>query len=136
MLAIRAALEPLAVKTLLERNDPALLEPLAACVERIRVASEHEEWPALVSLDMDFHELVFRQSGSRRLLRIWESLRVPLLQTFRIHREFFASGATIHERHAALYAALASGDVERAMGATRQHVLDLEPELLARLTDR
>jgi DNA-binding GntR family transcriptional regulator len=134
VLQIRAALEPIAVEELLRREDPQLLAPLKTCLEQLRAASEAGDWSGLVSLDMEFHELVFRQSGRPRLLRIWESLRIPLLQTFRVHREFFDSGATIYERHAALYVELARGDVERATAATRKHVLDLRPQLFERLT--
>lgn len=133
VLAVRAALEPLAVRALLERGDPGLLEPLSECLERLRVASEASDWPALVSLDMEFHELVFRQAGGRSLLRVWDALRIPLLQTFRIHREFYDFGSTIYERHRKLYEQLASGDVDGAMQATRQHVLDHQPQLVERL---
>ena len=133
VLAIRSAIEPLAVELLLNRGDRSLLRPLEECVERLRIVSDDGPWSALVSLDMEFHELLYRHAGSKRLLRIWDSLRVPLLQTFRIHREFYDSRKTVFRSHEKLLSEIASGDVERAKAATHDHVLDLRPRLLHRL---
>jgi DNA-binding GntR family transcriptional regulator len=133
-LAIRGALEPLAVETLLNRNDPSALAPLEDCVARLRAASKTGDWPALVSLDMEFHETVFRQAG-RRFARVWDVLRVPLLQTFRIHREFYDSGTTVYRRHRELLDEIKSGDLARAKAAVAEHVIDLRPQLLERLSD-
>ena len=133
VLALRKALEPLAVEMLIGRGDPRLLEPLKQTLKRLRAAGSEGAWSALVSLDMEFHETVFRQAGSKRLLRIWESLRVPLLHTFRIHREFYDSGQAVYRSHKRLYDDIASGDVARATEASREHVVDLRPQLLERL---
>jgi len=136
VLAIRSALEPLAVEMMLERGDSELLAPLEECVKRLRAASNEGQWSALVSLDMEFHEMIFRQSGGKRLVRIWEFLRAPLLQTFRIHREFYDSGRTVYRSHRKLLDEIASGDVGRARAAAREHVLDLQPQLLRRLREQ
>jgi DNA-binding GntR family transcriptional regulator len=133
VLAIRGALEPAAVEILLGRDDPDRFAPLEDCVDRLRLASKSTDWPALVSLDMEFHELVFHQAG-RRFIRIWELLRVPLLQTFRIHREFYDSGRTVYRGHRQLLDDIESGDVARARAAVTEHVVELRPQLLERLS--
>lgn len=130
VIALRQAVEPVAVRFLIERGEPALLEPLEACVERLRAAARSDDWSALVLLDMAFHEEIYRQAGRRHLLRIWESLRAPLLQTFRIHREFYDSGEAVHRSHRTLLDEIASFDLERAQRAVAAHVVDLRPQLL------
>jgi DNA-binding GntR family transcriptional regulator len=130
VIAIRQALEPVAVRFLLDRHDRSLLDPLQDCLTRIEQASRKRDWSALVTLDMEFHELVFRQAGSAWLERVWEGLRIPLLQTFRLHRQFYDSGADVLRSHQRLLDQLASGDLQAAEEATRAHAVDLRDQLL------
>src|SRR5215217_1016515 len=103
VLAIRSALEPVAVERLLDRDDPEVWQKsLEDCLRRLRRASRKSDGSAIVSLDMEFHETIFQLAGGKRLMRIWESLRVPLLQTFRVHREFYDSPEMVYERHRGL----------------------------------
>jgi DNA-binding GntR family transcriptional regulator len=134
VVAIRQALEPLAVHFLLGWDEAERLEPLRACINQMRGASSEEDWSRLVTLDMEFHHQIYVQAGKRRLLRIWDSLQAPLLQTFRIHREFYDSSETVYRRHAELFDEIASGDVERAQEAIRNHVVDFESEFLERIS--
>ncbi len=84
---------------------------------------------------MAFHETVFRLADSPILMRTWETLRVPLLQTFRMHRRFYDSGAQVLASHSYLLAEMMSGDPDRAQAASREHVVDLREPLLATLED-
>lgn len=130
---VREALEPVAVRFMLSRTDPDLLRPLEAVLQEIREASRVGDWSALVTLDMRFHETIFQLADSPILLRTWETLRVPLLQTFRMHRRFYESGQQVFRSHRLLLDELQSGDLARAESASRAHVVDLRELLLPSL---
>lgn len=127
---IRAALEPLAVKFMFESNATAPFVELEACLERLAEASAGGDWSGLVELDMKFHETVFDLSGSPLLRRMWDSMRIPLLQTFRMHRSFYDSGDQVVRSHRLLLDDLSSGDLERAQAASREHVVERRDQLL------
>jgi len=124
VIGIREALEPLAVRFMLERGDPASLAALRARLDSLQEAAEKEDWPGLVLLDMEFHAEIYHQAQRRRLERIWETLRAPLLQTFRLHRNLYPTPKAVYDSHVQLYAELASGNIEQAAQAARAHVTD------------
>lgn len=131
---IRASLEPLAVKYMLESSPTTEFPELHTCVDRLTEASSRSDWSALVELDMVFHETIFDLSGSLMLRRMWDTMRVPLLQTFRMHRSFYDSGEQVVRSHQELLDELTSGDIERAQAASREHVVDLRDRLLPTIT--
>lgn len=133
VIEIRQALEPVAVRFLLAHGDPERLAVLNDILRQMEKAAEDNDWAALVAIDMDFHESIFRLAGSPLLMRTWEGLRVPLLQTFRMHRQFYESGAHVYQTHRQFFDALASGDLGRAEQAAREHVVDLRDDLLEHL---
>jgi DNA-binding GntR family transcriptional regulator len=135
IIEVRSSLEPLAVKYLIDRRLPAAFAPLEACLQDLGEAAAKGDWSALVTLDMRFHELVFRQSDSGILERIWETLRVPLLQTFRVHRSFYESGQQVLDSHRQLLDEMLTLDAERAQAASRAHVVDLRDQLLPTLSE-
>ncbi len=127
---IRASLEPLAVKYMLEGASTKTFPQLERCLDRLAEASAEGNWSALVELDMKFHETVFEFSGSQMLKRMWDSMRIPLLQTFRMHRSFYDSGDQVVRSHRLLLDELTSGDLARAQAASREHVVELRDQLL------
>ncbi|WP_049557550.1 GntR family transcriptional regulator [Nonomuraea sp. SBT364] len=133
VIEIRQALEPVAVRFLLAHRDPGHLAALNDILREMDKASRDDDWAALVTIDMEFHETIFRLAGSPLLMRTWEGLRVPLLQTFRMHRQFYESGAQVYRTHRQFFDALASGDLGRAEQSAREHVVDLRDDLLEHL---
>lgn len=82
---------------------------------------------------MEFHNQIYRETGRRRLIRIWDSLRVPLLHTFRLHRQFFDSADLVHQQHRELLDQIRSGDPERAGVAAAEHIMGWRGPLLEHL---
>ena len=133
VIEIRQALEPVAIRFLLEQNDPDRLKPLEEILDRLRKAGQEDDWANLVAIDMEFHEAVYQLAGSPMLLRLWDTLRVPLLQTFRMHRQFYEAGPDVYETHRRLFDAIVSGDAVAAEAAAREHVVDLRGHLMNHL---
>jgi DNA-binding GntR family transcriptional regulator len=135
IMAIRAAIEPLAVRFLLERRDPSLLQPLEACLKRMHEAAANQDWATAVQEDMQFHALVYELCGQRRLLTIWESLNIPVLHTFRLNRQFYDDIEQVPHRHDQLFEVYKSGDIDRAEAAAREHVTAWVGPLLQRVLE-
>jgi DNA-binding GntR family transcriptional regulator len=136
VIEIRQALEPVAVRFLLANNNPDRLKVLEAVLEQMAQASEEEHWANLVALDMEFHATIYKLADSQMLVRLWETLRSPLLQTFRMHRQFYDSSSQVYQTHRKLFDAIASGDLAKAESAAADHVVDLRDYLLQHLENR
>jgi DNA-binding GntR family transcriptional regulator len=135
ILALRAAVEPLAVRFLLKVADEAAFAQLEECIDRLQVAADAGDWPSVVLLDMEFHGLLYSLSGKRRLQRVWDQMRVPLLQTFRLHRRFYGAIGDVPVRHAALLATLRQARARTVADAVAAHVLEFAEELLGSMDD-
>jgi DNA-binding GntR family transcriptional regulator len=133
---LRVAVEPAAVQLLLERGDPSLLAPVSDALEELRRAAEAEDWAAVNAADVVLHGRLYELSGSRRLLRLWESMRAPLLQAFQHHQHVYPEPESVVRSHEALLAALRTGDVAHAQETVRAHVLDLAQEVVQRLPEQ
>ena len=133
ILAIREALEPVAVRFLIEQRDPRHFTRLADVVERLDVAARENDWPEAIRLDLEFHGLIFELSGQRRLLRIWESFKTPMFQLFGKLSNHYAAIEEVPARHRALLESIGSGNLERALRHSSEHVVAFEESLLANL---
>lgn len=131
--ALRAAVEPVAAEFFLRRKGPDQFAPFDKCLDQLQRAADAEDWPSAMLLHMEFHSLVYTLSGRRRLERVWESLRVPVLQTFRLHRPLVDSIEDLPRMHYVILEALKQGPLANAKSVVRKHVLAYEQEVLRAL---
>lgn len=130
ILAIRKALEPVAVGFLLDRNDAAHFARLDAVIARLEDAAAADDWQAAIAVDLEFHTLIFELSGQRRLLRIWDSLKTPMSALFGKLHLHYQNIAEVPARHRALLASIRSGDRSRALAHSAEHVVAFQASLL------
>jgi DNA-binding GntR family transcriptional regulator len=130
VIALRTAVEPVAVAFSLTRHRAELLADLHAILSRMHFAVEHQDWPAAMLLDLEFHGAVYARSDARRTQRVWEGLRPFLLRAFRLHPQVYGSGADVYESHLSLCRVYETGTQSLAEEATREHVLHLTAEAL------
>lgn len=133
VIALRAAVEPVAVAFSLTRHRVELIGDLRETLSRMQFAAEQQDWPAAMLLDLEFHTAVYARSDARRTQRVWEGLRPFLLRAFRLHPQVYGSGADIYESHLSLCQAYETGTQPLAEEATREHVLHLTAAVLDRL---
>jgi DNA-binding GntR family transcriptional regulator len=131
--ALRAAVEPVAAEFFLKRKVPDMFAPFDDCLERLQQAADADDWPSATLLHVEFHSLLYTLSGGRRLERVWESLSVPVLQTFRLHRPLVDSIADLPAMHYRILEALKQGPLATAKKVVRQHALEYEDEVLKAL---
>lgn len=135
VIALRSAVEPVAVTFSLARNGAALLADLQAVLNRLQLAVQQEDWPAAMLLDLEFHGAVYRHSDAQRVQRVWRGLQPFLLRAFRLHPQVYASSADHYTSHLQLLEAFRAGTPGQARTAARDHVLHLTAEVLNRLKD-
>ena len=128
--AIREALEPLAATMLVARADARALSELELALDELERAVRADDWAAATIADLHFHGLIFRHSGSRRLLRIWEGMDKPLLLMFQLHRPMYQSITNVLERHRAYFAVLQCRDMAAIAEHARAHVTEYRDRLL------
>jgi DNA-binding GntR family transcriptional regulator len=133
ILSIREALEPVAVRFLMDVNNSAHFDRLAAVVDRLEAAARANDWNLAITLDLEFHGLIFELCGQRRILRIWESLKTPMLQLFGKLSHYYSDISEVPARHRALLESIRSGDRARALAHSSEHVIAFAESLLTSL---
>ena len=120
--AVRAALESLAARTLIEQPRRA------KAVGELREALELMEEAAQRSLedrieaDLDFHRLLCRLSGNETLLHQWESLEGSIRMSIMFAGLERATSNMSVARHQAVVDAIESGDVDLARQTIISHM--------------
>lgn len=118
---VRIALELIAVRQTIEKQDPDVLAALRASLETGRAAAAAGDHDTLVRLNEEFHELLSTGAGSRFLADTLRSVRNQAH-----HLVGGKSGAVepSWDEHAAIIQATVDGDGELACMLMRRHLAD------------
>jgi DNA-binding GntR family transcriptional regulator len=129
--AIRIAIEGLAVAWAMQKAQEKLVEELRANVslteERV---SQSGEFRAFIDLDAQFHEIIARHSGSRRLLELAQTLRHHMLR-YRMLSVYKAENVLrAISGHKDILSAIEMSDVEEVTKAMRRHLEESKKDIL------
>lgn len=121
---LRLALEPVAARMAAGRRGAAL-DRLDQLIAETRGADTLAD---VTRLDLDFHEMIFEISGSRRLARLWCSVRYELefwlAALHRDHdRQTRGTRAQTADSHAEILTCLRTGTAVQAERLMRDHIL-------------
>jgi DNA-binding GntR family transcriptional regulator len=130
IMAIREAVEPLAVAYLVRDAGARRFDVLHDILGKLREACDTGNWPQIVLQDFALHRQLYVLCGRRRLLHIWESISEPLLHIFRINLGLYEKVEQVYANHERLVADIESGDVTRAEAAISEHITLFRPQLL------
>ena len=117
---LRAALEQLAVRLVIDHAPDSALAAIDDVVRRMdRAADEHE----MVRCDLDFHDAVYAAAGHRRLREAWQAIRsqVHLFLLTRIGLDSEGYLTSIPAEHRQLASALRGRDREAALELFAEH---------------
>jgi DNA-binding GntR family transcriptional regulator len=123
---LRVALEELAarwaVRNATEDDFAAMQVVLDELSEAVARGMYEQEY---ATLDLKFHDCIYRAAHHKRLLRCWTELR-PQIYVFLLTRNVASPDFpnTAIKRHRPIMRALQRGDAERAVAFTRRHVED------------
>jgi DNA-binding GntR family transcriptional regulator len=109
----------------------ALLEQLAASVERTRRYVSIGEKLKHIDEDLRFHSLIAGAAGNRELASVFENIQQKSLLCR--SRSYELSASTAPFAHAKIYETLKVGDKAAATAAMREHIVYVRDRLVASL---
>ncbi|MDA8210647.1 MAG: GntR family transcriptional regulator [Clostridia bacterium] len=127
---IRAALESLAAALAAERITEDELEALERSLVKVAECTEANDLDSLITVDTDFHDILYKASRNDRLVQIVSNLREQI-QRFRMtslsHPGRMKDAL---EEHRKLVEALSERNVELARTLAREHIENAENSML------
>lgn len=127
---IRTAIEGVAARWAMEKAPQKLIEELR---ENISVSEEkavHGDPRAFVDMDAQFHEIIARLSGSKRLQELAQSLRRHMLR-YRIQSIYLTENVVrAIEGHKGILRAIEKGDLEDVNKAIKFHIEQSKKDIL------
>jgi DNA-binding GntR family transcriptional regulator len=119
----RAAVERAAAAEVARRGDVDAIEALEALVDKMAgAAARRTSWRRLVELDLSFHETLVAASGSRRLVRMYDTLVAETRLCFVALEADYPDWNEIVAEHQRLLAALRLGDEDKVVAAVDDHL--------------
>lgn len=121
--SVRGVLEALAVKLIMEQNNPTTFHELRRIINMMRAAAQADAKGRMIALDADFHNTLIAHSNHKLLQELWETIRIRLrsfllLKTKRLY-DSLTEAADIHD---VIVTAIESGDVKRAIDEIQYHI--------------
>ena len=122
ILAVRSALEELAVRSVIEQENPEHLERLEAIMGRMREGAAEGDHEKVWDNDMLFHQSLCELSGNGHLLEIWSTLAKKISSM--VAQALRASGKVDHfvATHQEILDAIRREDAMAAEAVIRKHV--------------
>jgi DNA-binding GntR family transcriptional regulator len=125
-LAVRAALEILAVQQAIERSDESdwngLCGKLEEILEGMSDASNSGDIIRGVELDIEFHATLMKASRNRHLWRSWHAVGIPFLVWFPERELYPSSPPDLVGRHREVLDAIMTQDPQTCADAIRIHL--------------
>jgi DNA-binding GntR family transcriptional regulator len=125
-LAVRTALEELAVNQAMERLDEAdwsqLCDELQSILKQMSDVTSQANAIREIELDIEFHSTVIRAAHNRHLWRSWHALGIPFLVWSPERGMYPDSEPDIVARHQDLLNAIRSRDPAQCSAAIRRHI--------------
>lgn len=129
-LAVRVALEELAVREAMERSSEeqwsVLCDRLESLLNRMDAAVESNDAVTATELDIEFHTTIIRAANNRYLAQTWRLVGIPLL-VWSPERELYPQSQAelvigLSDRHRELLEGIRRRDPALSAAAIRQHI--------------
>jgi DNA-binding GntR family transcriptional regulator len=127
--SLRAALEQLAIRQVVEHATPEDVARLQAIVDQMDSTARAGDAQALTRLAVDFHQQLYALSQHSLLQRTLSQLRRQLYCLLAMDRCFSIAPIRVVEDHRAIVEALRMGDAASAEAAITAHVLSAGAEV-------
>jgi DNA-binding GntR family transcriptional regulator len=133
---VRSALDRLAAVSARQTAGPEAFDQLDALVESLAGAvRDGADGPALLALDLAFHDGIYAAAANARLTAAWRAVRsqMYLFQLRRVALDHQHYRERVLDEHRELAGLLRSGDLGRLAAMAEEHVHSARRSLVARL---
>lgn len=124
MIEVRACNETLCVRLAAKHARPAELAAMHALLERAPALIAAHDVPALMALDLQFHDAISAAARNRVLADLLRRLHEQQARFWFLTLSEAGHGARIHEEHLDILAALERHDPAAATAAMQRHIDD------------
>jgi DNA-binding GntR family transcriptional regulator len=133
---IRAALESLAAGLAAERITEEELEQLERTLVRNSEVTEINNLDALVDIDTDFHDVLYKASRNERLVQIISNLREQIQRFRKASLSHPGRMKDALGEHKKMVEAISERNVELAQNLAREHIENAENSMLDVLKEK
>ena len=129
VLEVRATLEELAVELCCAKGDDSWIDDLKKANKVFEVAVKSGELLIIADADVNFHDIIYKATGNKRLIQIINNLRE---QIYRYRLEYIKNEkarSEMIEEHNRIIAFISEKDREGAKKAMRQHIANQETDI-------
>ncbi len=127
---IRAAIEGMAARWAMEKATQKLTEELKKNISISEEKAVHGDPRTFIDLDAQFHEIIARLSGSRRLQELGQTLRRHMLR-YRIQSIYLIDNVLrAIQGHKGILEAIEGGDLEEVNRAMKCHLEQSKKDIL------
>jgi len=130
--SIRRVLEVFAVRRMIERADPEVLQKAQAILAAMNEVANTQDVNHLTELDLDFHSLICQGAQNAFLMQMWKSIQTGVRRCLALRHGIYENPRDIIGTHPDILVALESNDAERASRLLDQHIKEAG-ELLQRV---
>jgi DNA-binding GntR family transcriptional regulator len=117
LMQVRLALETLAAELAVENSCPENCAALQANLEEMHAAIQRHDYASYVASDVDMHQLIWEQSGNRKLQAELNAMIGPIFMFVAANAEYF-DWSEVYDLHEDLVADIRASD----KNAVRQHI--------------
>jgi DNA-binding GntR family transcriptional regulator len=127
---IRTAIEGVAARWAMEKAPQKLIEELRKNISVSEEKAVHGDLRTFIDLDAQFHEIIARQSGSKRLRELGQTLRRHMLR-YRIQSIYLIDNVLrAIQGHKGILEAIEKGDLEEVNRAIKCHLEQSKKDIL------
>jgi DNA-binding GntR family transcriptional regulator len=127
---IRAAIEGVGARWAMEKAPQKLIADLKKNISTSEETAAQGDLKAFVELDAQFHEIIARLSGSRRLQELGQTLRRHMLR-YRIQSIYLMDNVSrAIQGHKGILEAMEKGDLEEVNRAIKCHLEQSKKDIL------
>lgn len=124
----RQAIELAAVTTLIE-NEETNTQTLSRVLRRMNAAAKGTRWSTVAALDAEFHQELVRATGSRRLIRMLDTLLLESRICMIALEDVYRGSADLVTEHSNIFAAIQARDEALAIQLVTDHMKDAAQRL-------
>jgi DNA-binding GntR family transcriptional regulator len=127
---IRTAIDWIAARWAMENTPQKLIDELRENISVSEEKATHGDPRAFIDLDAQFHEIIARQSGSKRLQELSQTLRRHMLR-FRVQSIYVIDNVLrAIQGHKDILEAIEKGDLEAVNRAIKGHLEQSKKDIL------
>lgn len=120
--AVRREVEQLAICRVIEHADEESLAELTQQLDRMRCYTEQGSYEKLLQANEEFHQMIYRMTGSRFIVRIMRTYQEYVHRARRETLKKEEDLPDIYREHEKIYQAIADRDEEAAKEAVAVHL--------------